>query len=160
MTRLIVVGLITFVTGALTLAAVAQEKPKQPASTGQASYVPELADLMSITQERFSRLAYAPEKNDWDLAAYEAAHLRKTFDTAVKLYPVFGDVQQEKLVHEATTPALNAIDKAISSKDLRRFDTAFKDLRDACNSCHVQARVGFIEIGSPMKARTGPSPRP
>ena len=64
------------------------------------------------------------------------------------------------MVYEGTDPALNAIDKAISSKDLRRFDRAFEDLRNACNSCHVEARVGFIEIGSPGKARSGPSPRP
>jgi catalase len=160
MIRFIVSGLITFVTAALTLAAVAQEQPKQPVSTGQTSYVPELADLMSTTQARFSRLDYAPERNNWMLAAYEAARLRKTFEIAVKLYPVFGDVQQAKLVEQATEPALNAIDKAIRSMDLRRFDKAFNDLRDACNSCHEQAKVGFIEIASPMKARTGPSPRP
>ena len=128
MFRFIVSGLITFVT---TLAAAAQEQPKQ----GQTSYVPELADLMSITQARFSRLDYAPEKNDWELAAYEAAHLRKTFKIAVKLYPVFGDVQQEKLVEEATEPALNAIGKAIRSRDLRRFDRAFKDLRADPKTC-------------------------
>jgi catalase len=156
MIRFIVVGLITLV----TLIAVAQEQPKQAVSPGQTSYVPELADLMSTTQARFARLSYAPEKDDWELAAYEAAHLRKTFEIAIKLYPVFGDVQQAKLVHNATDPALNAVDKAITFKDLRGFNGAIKDLRNACNSCHVQAGVGFIEIGSPRKARIGRSPRP
>jgi hypothetical protein len=158
--RFMVVSLITFVIGAVTLAAVAQEQPKQPVSTAQTSYVPELADLMSITLARFSRLSYAPEHDNWELAAYEAAHLRVTFNIAVKLYPVFGDVQQEKLVREATEPALNAIDAFIRIRDLPRFVRAFKDLRVACNDCHRQAGVGFIEIGSPLKVRTGPRQEP
>ncbi len=156
MIRYQIAGLIMIITGALTLAVVAQEQPKQTVPEEQTSYVPGLADLMTITQTRFNRLSYAPERNNWRLAAYEAAHLRATFNLAVKLYPVFGDVQQEKLVHEATEPALDKIDAFIRIKDLPRFDRAFKDLRVACNDCHRQAGVGFIEIGSPLKARTGP----
>jgi hypothetical protein len=116
-------GLIALATGALIITAVAQEQPKQSDSTAKThlSYVPELADLMNITQTRFFRLSYAPEADNWELAAYEAAHLRKTFDIAVKLYPVFGDVKQKKLIHDATEPALNSIDRAIRSRDLVRF---------------------------------------
>jgi hypothetical protein len=156
MIRFLMAGLIMSIAGLLTLASVAQEQPKQTAPREQTSYVPQLADLMVITQTRFNRLSYAPERNNWRLAAYEAAHLRATFETAVKLYPVFGDVQQAKLVHEATEPALNTIDAFIRIRDLPRFDRAFKNLRDACNDCHRQAGVGFIDIGSPLKARTSP----
>ena len=150
-------GLITFATGALLLAAVAQEQQKQPASSEQAqSYVPELADLMNITQLRFSRLSYAPEVDNWVLAAYEAAHLRKNFSTAARLYPVFRNVQQEKLIHEVTEPTLNTIDKAINSEDLPAFVSAIEVLRNACNGCHTQAGADFIRIDSPRKALTGP----
>jgi hypothetical protein len=78
MIRFLMAGLITFLTGALTLVAVAQEQPKQPVSKEQTSYVPELADLMTITQTRFTKLSYAPGSNNWRLAACEAAHLRAT----------------------------------------------------------------------------------
>ena len=61
---------------------------------------------MNITQTRFSRLSYAPETNNWELAAYEVAHLRRSVDVAVKLYPVFRDFQQKRLINDATTPAL------------------------------------------------------
>lgn len=157
MTRFNVAGSIVFVIGALILAAVAQEQPKQRVSTEQTqSYVPELAELMNITQTRFSRLSYAPEANNWELAAYEAAHLRKSVDIAVKLYPVFRDLQQKKLINDATDPALNLIDKAISNRDLPAFVKAVEVLRLTCNNCHIQAGVGFIRIGSPQKVLTGP----
>jgi len=157
MIRFIGAGSITFVMGALLLAADAQEQPKQPPTEQAAtSYVPELAELMNITQLRFSRLSYAPEADNWALAAYEAAHLRKNFSTAAKLYPVFRNVQQEKLIRKVTEPTLNTIDKAISSKDLPAFVSAIEILRNACNGCHVQAGADFIRIDSPRKPLTGP----
>ena len=157
MIRFIGAGSITFLMGALLLAADAQEQPKQPPTEQAAtSYVPELAELMNITQLRFSRLSYAPETNNWALAAYEAAHLRKSYEVAVKLYPVFREVQQKKLIGDATEPALDLIDKAISRQNLSDFTKAVEVLRLTCNNCHIQARVGFIEIGSPRKTLTGP----
>jgi catalase len=159
MIRFSVAGSIALVTGVLLLAAVAQEQPKQPVSTEQTqSYVPELAELMNITQTRFSRLSYAPETNNWQLAAYEAAHLRKSYEIAVKLYPVFREVQQKKLISDATEPALDLIDKAISRKNLSEFVKAIEVLRLTCNQCHIYAGVGFIRIGSPQKVLTGPQP--
>jgi hypothetical protein len=152
------VGLITFALGALLLPADAQEPPK-PDKT-QASYVPALAELMNITQARFFRLSYAPETGNWQLAAYEAAHLRRTFDVAIKFYPVFGNLEQKKLIHEATEPALDAIDKAIGSEDLADFGKAIEVLRLTCNNCHYQANVGFIMVDKPRKPLSGPQPKP
>lgn len=159
MTRLRVVAgsITTLVFWALVSAAAAQEPSKQ-VSTEQAqpSYVPELAELMNVTQTRFSSLSYAPETNNWQLAAYEAAHLRKSYEVAVKLYPIFREVQQKKLISEVTEPALDSIDKAISRENLSEFVKAIEVLRLTCNNCHIQAGVGFIQIGSPRKVLTGP----
>lgn len=149
------------VTGALLLVAVAQEQPKHATTEQtQSSYVPELAELMNIAQARFFRLSYSPEAGNWQLAEYELAHLRKTFDVATKLYPVFGNVQQKKLIHDATEPALNALDNAIGTEDLRAFGEALEVLRLACNNCHYQAKVGFIMVDKPRKPLSGPQPRP
>jgi hypothetical protein len=160
MIRLLGVSTI-LLTGALLLVAVAQEQPKQATTEqAQSSYVPELAELMNIAQARFFRLSYSPETGNWQLAEYELAHLRKTFEVATKFYPVFGDVHQKKLIQEATEPALNALDNAIGSEDLRRFGEALEVLRLACNNCHFQAKVGFIMVDKPRKPLSGPQPRP
>jgi hypothetical protein len=152
------VGITALFVCALLSVAAAQEQPKRLASNEQAlvPYIPDLATIMIITQQRFSNLSYAPERNNWNLAAYEARHLRRSFDVAIKFYPVFQDIQQEKLIHDVTEPALNRIDKAITNKDLPGFVGAFEALRIACNDCHIRAKVGFIAIGSPLKALTGP----
>jgi catalase len=152
-------GMMALGTVALLLVAVAQEPPKQSTEQTKPSYVPELAELMNITQTRFSRLSYAPETGNWQLAAYEATHLRKSYEVAVKLYPVFREVQQKKLISDATEPALDLVDKAISNRSLPEFVKAVEVLRLTCNNCHFQAGVGFIQVGSPHKVLTGPQPK-
>jgi hypothetical protein len=156
MNRFGLAGPTGFVLGAMLLAAAAQELKPVPTERMQSGYVPELAELMNITQTRFSRLSYAPEANNWQLAAYEVAHLRKSYEIAVKLYPVFREVQQKKLISDATEPALDLIDKAINNRSLPEFVKAIEVLRLTCNNCHFQAGVGFIQIGSPHKVLTGP----
>ena len=55
-------------------------------------------------QARIFRLFLCAETGNWQLAQYECVHVRKTFKClwATKFYPVFGDVHQKKLIHEAT----------------------------------------------------------
>jgi catalase len=154
-----IAGTMALGTVAFLLVAVAQEPPKQSTEQTKPSYVPELAELMNITQTRFSRLSYAPETGNWQLAAYEVAHLRKSYEVAVKLYPVFREVQQKKLISDATEPALDLVDKAISNRSLPEFVKAVEVLRLTCNNCHFQAGVGFIQVGSPHKVLTGPQPK-
>ena len=141
-------------------AAFAQDNAKPRNSTDQPSYsyVPELAELMTITQTRHRKLLYAPETNNWDLASYEAAHLRKSFDVAVKFYQVFRDIQQAKLITDVTVPALDEIDKAIKARDLSAFMRSFEVVTKACNSCHQQAKVGFVKILKPYQPATGAQP--
>jgi hypothetical protein len=44
---------------------------------------------------------------------------------------------------------LVALSDAIKSKAGRRFTSAFADLTNACNGCHVVAQVGYISIQIP-----------
>jgi hypothetical protein len=92
------IGPLAFIALASVLAASAQERSTSSGFAEQRHYVPKLAELMTITQARFATLTYAPERNNWRLAAYEAAHLRKSFELAVELYPVFRGIQQAKLI--------------------------------------------------------------
>jgi hypothetical protein len=142
--RLFSIVVICICAGALALTASAQERPSN-------SYIPDLSDLMVITQLRHSKLSHAAEAKNWELANYEIEKLRRTFDTAVSLYPVFEDVQQAKLIVDVTHPALQAVEKAINAKDLFAFQRSFKDLTSTCNSCHRQAKRAFIVIRVPPR---------
>lgn len=136
----------------LSSTAAAQEPSKPTSQQPSNSYVPDLSDLMAITALRHARLSYSAEVSNWKLADYEIAKLRTTFNVAMKLYPVFQDVHQAKLIADATEPAVQAIEKAIKARDLPGFHKSFKDLTNACNSCHEQAKREFIVIQIPYNA--------
>jgi len=139
---------------AIGLGASAQEvsKPSPPPQEAPHEYVPDLAALMEITQLRHFKLAFAGKVNNWELASYELAQVRKSFDAAAKFYPVLQNVQQAKLIGDVTYPALKAIDESIKAKDHAAFQKSFNDLTNACNGCHRQANVGFIVIRVPTSS--------
>ena len=137
---------------ALALTASAQERsgPSQPQTErANCSYVPDLGDLMGATQLRHIKLSFAGNLKNWDLASYEVAQIRKSFEAAAKFYPEFQDVPLAKLVADVSEPALKEIDQSIKAKDGAAFLRSFRKLAEACNSCHQAAKVGFIVMQSP-----------
>jgi hypothetical protein len=135
---------------ALTASAQERSSPSQPQTErSSSSYRPELADLMSATQLRHFKLSFAGNLKNWQLAGFELAQMRKTFEAAAKLYPDFNGVRLAKLVEDVSKPALNEIGKAITAKDSAAFSRSFKNLTAACNSCHHAAKAGFIVIRVP-----------
>jgi hypothetical protein len=127
------------------LAAGAEEQPSLPRA-------PALGDLMGGTQLRHFKLAFAGKLQNWDLAKYEVARMRSSFDAAAKLYPVLGNVPLAKLTDEVSVPALVEVDKSIDAKDASAFLRAFERLTEACNSCHRTAGFGFIAIRVPTSS--------
>jgi hypothetical protein len=137
---------------ALTASAQEQSRPSLPTQQAPDSYVPDLGELMTVTQLRHFKLSYAAELNNWELANYEVAQVRKSFDAAAKFYPVLQNVQQAKLIADVSEPALKAIEKSINAKDRAAFEISFNDLTSACNSCHQQANIGFVVIRVPTSS--------
>ena len=123
-----------------------------PADGTGKDYVPELADLMGATQLRHLKLAYAGKVKNWDLAAYEVTEIKKTFDSAARLYPTFKEVPLAKLISEVSAPALADISAAVCAQNSTSFSRSFGALTDACNSCHRVANVGFIAIRVPVSS--------
>jgi len=139
---------------AFALMASAQEERKPSARTHAAasSYMPDLAELMTITQLRHLKLVYAAEASNWALANYEAGLVRKSLHAAAEFYPVFQNVPQGELIADVSDPALKEIDRSISARDRPALEKSLKDLTDACNSCHQQARIAFIVIRIPTSS--------
>lgn len=115
--------------------ALAQEQSEQPAS-----HAANLGDLMIVAQLRHAKLWYAAKLGNWPLAAYEADRLSATLQRASSLRPDL-----------ATEPAA-PIAEAIAAQDQAAFDDAFHEMTNRCNSCHMAADVGFIQIRVPARA--------
>jgi hypothetical protein len=135
-------------------AVLAQEPPKpKPPTEAQKAETKEtgqdLADIMVATQMRHLKLSYAGTNENWPLAAFEVGRIRKSFDTAKKFYPVYGEVPVADLIAKFSEPPLAEASKAIAEKNSTAFLKAFGKLTEACNACHQTAGVRFIRIKAP-----------
>jgi hypothetical protein len=122
--------------------AIAQSEMGGAAVTGQ--YAPRLADIMSTAQLRHTKLWFAGESSNWDLAAYELRQLKASLVEAASLYPGIP-------VTSITTMAapVQAIADAIEAKDSRKFANTFGELTAGCNACHQSVGLGFIVMRVP-----------
>jgi hypothetical protein len=120
----------------------------QPPGKAQPPYLLRLSDIMVATQLRHFKLWYAGQVKNWELANYELAQIRASFEDATRLSPNIPVAPMTTI----TQPA-DEVRSAIEAKDSAKFAKAFDKLTLACNSCHQAAGVAFIAIREP---RTSP----
>jgi hypothetical protein len=138
--RRYIIGLLTICS--VPSFAIAQSEMGGAAVTGP--YAPRLADIMSTAQLRHTKLWFAGESPNWDLAAYELRQLKGSLVEAASLYPGIP-------VTSVTTMAkpVQAVADAIEAKDGRMFASAFGELTVGCNACHQSVGRGFIVMRVP-----------
>jgi hypothetical protein len=120
----------------------------QPPGKAQPPYLLRLSDIMVATQLRHFKLWYAGQVKNWELANYELAQIRASFEDATRLSPNVPVAPLTTIIQPA-----DEVRSAIEAKDSAKFAKAFDKLTLACNSCHQAAGVGFIAIREP---RTSP----
>jgi len=122
---------------------------RQPPET----YAPGLGEIMTLQQMRHSKLWFAGQASNWDLAAYELKELREGFDDVVKFHPTHEDapLPLSQLVPNMMDEPMKAIDDVIAAKERGRFPAAFDDLTKACNGCHQAANFGFNVVERPSQ---------
>ena len=119
----------------------------QPPGKAQPPYLLRLSDIMVATQLRHFKLWYAGQVKNWELANYELAQIRASFEDATRLSP---NIPVASIM---ITQPVDEVRSAIEAKDSAKFVKAIDKLTSACNSCHQAAGVGFIAIREP---RTSP----
>jgi hypothetical protein len=105
---------------------------------------PGLGTVMIEYGTRYTNAYYAAKGGNWDLAAYELKEA--------------GEIQE---VGETTRPAraqalknfektyLDPLNETIKTKDFKKFEKAFKDGIQGCNTCHIGQGFPFIKYELP-----------
>src|SRR5580700_6216770 len=133
-------------------AAFAQTPPTAPpaANPGPVPYVMGMGDLMNtLIQPRHAKLGLAGRAENWALANYALSELRQTFAGIVKAVPKFRGMPVPDLVDLALTQPLNAVEAAIKQQDAQKFATAYDQLGQGCNACHMELDHPYVVIKTP-----------
>ena len=133
-------------------ASPAQPAPR-PAAAPPPSAVPvvmTMGDLMNtLVQPRHQKLGLAGQAQNWPLAKYALEQLRAAFANVASAKPKFAGMPVGELVDLALTPPLNAVDAAIKQQDAQKFATAYAQVTQGCNACHMELNHAFVVIKTP-----------
>jgi hypothetical protein len=147
-TPLRALALIAGVTVA-TPAFVAAQTPTE----GPPPYRPGLGDLMTTTvQPRHIKLALAGREKNWVYAAYELHQLDEAFDRLSIQWPQWRQVRIVEMIETIIRQPMYDLGLAIKDKSEEKFATAYAQLTEACNSCHLGARQIPIVIQEPKES--------
>ena len=117
------------------------------------SYRPGLGDLMTATvQPRHIKLGLAGREKNWTYAAYELHELQEAFERAASVWPKWRGVPIAEMIPFNTKDPIAAIAQAIKAKDADKFTASYKQLTEACDTCHQGAGRAMIVIQLPDAA--------
>lgn len=133
----------------LPLCAAAQT-PSPGANEVPKNYVPGLEQFMGVIQNEHAKLWYAGQARNWDLAAYQLGEIKEVMSDAQDLVPTFKNLPLAQMLDSVITGPIADLEKALDAKDTGKFMAGFRNLTQACNSCHQAAGVGFIHIRQPV----------
>ena len=102
-----------------------------------------------------ARLGLGGQARNWDYAAYELHELEESFERVERAWPRYRTFSITELLGVTKEPMAN-LDAAIKAKDGARFDAAYRELTQACNTCHHGTNRPMVVIQFP--AATAPYP--
>jgi hypothetical protein len=125
----------------------------RPAAAPPASAVPvvmTMGDLMNtLVQPRHEKLALAGQAQNWPVAKYALEQLRAALANVAAAKPKFAGFPVGELIDLALTPPFNALDTAIKQQDAQKFASAFAQVTQGCNACHLELNHPFVVIKVP-----------
>lgn len=114
------------------------------------TYTPPLGEIMGLTQMRHSKLWFAGQDKNWDLAKYELGEIEEGLGDVVNYHPVIDkEVKLSDMLHTIVDQPINDVRGSIAEKDIVKFRKSFANLTSACNACHEAAGKEYIVIKIP-----------
>jgi hypothetical protein len=139
-----------FIVPAMLAAFAGAGMAQTPAQPAPPSYRPGLGDLMTATvQPRHIKLGLAGQAKNWTYADYELHELEEAFERAGAVWPNWRSVPVAQMIQFNTKGPLDALEAAIKAHDPERFAASYKQLTEACDTCHQGAGRAMIVIRVP-----------
>lgn len=109
------------------------------------TYKPGFGEFMSNIQIHHSKLWFAGENENWQLADFEIGEIMESLED-IKQYET---ERKESAMIPMLNPALDSINESIKQKNKSMFRSSFTLLTNTCNNCHKAAGFGFNVVKIP-----------
>lgn len=111
---------------------------------------PGLGTVMIEYSNRYTTAYYAAKGGNWDLAAYQIKEALEIQEVGETTRPA-----RAEALKAFEKNYLEPLNEAIKTKDFKKFDKAFKDGIQGCNTCHIGQGFPYIKYQLP---KAPPSP--
>lgn len=109
----------------------------------------ELAVYMNRLQLYTNKLWFASKNQNWELAAFYLEETEETMQEVTELNIVEDGIRINEQMKTWGIPAIEPLEKAIESKELKSFELEYTNLISNCNGCHTATKHSFIKIKTP-----------
>ncbi|HRK54082.1 MAG TPA: hypothetical protein PK185_09205 [Cyclobacteriaceae bacterium] len=109
------------------------------------TYKPGFGDFMGTIQAHHSKLWFAGQNKNWELADFEVHEIMETIEAIQK----FQTEREESKIIDMINPPLDSIDNAIEQKNSTLFKSSYILLTNTCNNCHEATNLGFNIVKIP-----------
>ena len=136
---------------AQTAPASSNAEPAASTADHAAAYAPGLGEIMTLQQMRHTKLWFAGEAGNWELADYEVIELGEGFDDVVTFHPTHegSPVPLNDAITRIVNVPLGDVRAAVEKRDAKGFEAAYDALTAACNDCHQATNFGFNRVQRP-----------
>src|ERR1700722_10401856 len=157
---LLLCGASELLLDSFVLPARAQEAPQpkfrgpQMETNSLEGRLPDQAHAMADVGYHFANLWFAADKQNWPLANYYLGETRSHLRWAVRIHPVrktmAGEVDLKGILDAVDNSLLSEVDKAITNKDVSRFEAAYRQTLAGCYACHTACEKPFLRLQVPQ----------
>ncbi|MBX2943916.1 MAG: hypothetical protein KF860_16395 [Cyclobacteriaceae bacterium] len=109
------------------------------------TYKPGFGDFMGSIQAHHSKLWFAGQNENWELADFEVHEIMEAIEAIQK----FQSEREESKLIGMINPPLDSINNAIEQKNSILFKNSYILLTNTCNSCHEATDLGFNVVKIP-----------
>ena len=107
---------------------------------------PGLGTVMTEYGNRFVDVYYAAKGGNWGLAQYQLKEMLEIQEVGEATRPA-----KAPLLKSFEEGYLLPLEKTISAKQWKKFDSLYRDAADGCNGCHAATDHEFIHFRLPAK---------
>ncbi len=109
----------------------------------------ELAVYMNRLQLYTNKLWFAAKNQSWELALFYLEETEETMEEVAEQKIMEDGIRIDEQMNTWGIPAIEPLEKALESKELKSIELEYTNLITNCNGCHTATKHSFIKIKTP-----------